>query len=584
MAATDRRDVGLERHDRRLVERLDASEAVKDGIVQSAPDCIITMDAAGLVVDFNPAAERTFGYTREAAVGRELAALIVPEPLRDTHRAALRRHLATGEGTILDRRLELSGMRSDGSEFPVELTVTRIETGGSPVFAGFLRDLTEERRTQEQMARLATRDQLTGLPNRLLLRDHLDLAAARAERSGGAVALLHVDINRFGMVNESLGRAAGDSVLRSVGARLDALAQTEVVGRDTDDEFLLVIELGLRSTAGEPSVGAATARAVAETVVEAIGRPLAAEGRELQLGAHVGVSLLPVDARDADTLLAHAEAALREGQRSRVGIKLFEQREGDAGDRLSFLTDLRGALTRNEFELHYQPILSLPDRAVVGVEALIRWRNPQRGLVAPDEFIPVLEDSGTIGAMGEWVLAEVFAQARGWRRSGLGLQVNLNLSLPELASEGIARRLVEQAARAGVDAEGLVLEITETAAMTDPDRIAAVLDEIARAGFQLAIDDFGTGHSSLARLWRIPVGMLKIDRSFTSAMLDDPAAGAMVTTVIRLADGLGIRAVAEGIETEEQLAFLIDQGCPMGQGFLFSPAVPAGEIPALVSV
>jgi PAS domain S-box-containing protein/diguanylate cyclase (GGDEF)-like protein len=561
---------------------LAASEAVTDGILQSSLDSIITMDAAGHVLDFNPAAERTFGYSRDEAVGRELGGLLVPEHLRGSHRAALKRHLATGESQILDRRIEVVGMRADGSEFPVELTVTRIDVGDSPVFAAVLRDLTEQRQAQEQMQHLATRDQLTGLPNRRLLLDHLDVAIARVAEVGGAVGILHVDLNRFGMVNESLGRTGGDDVLRSVAARLDALPQARVVARDADDEFLLVVEMGLHGTGGAGSVGTATARAIAAVVVDAVAQPLDVDGRQLQLGAHVGVSMLPGDAGTRETLLEHAEVALRQGQRSRVGIQLFEGRAGDGEDRLSFVTDLRGALDRDEFELHYQPIVNLSDREVVGVEALIRWRHPERGLVPPNDFIPVLEDSGLIGAMGGWVVAEALAQAKAWQRRGLELEMSVNLSFPELASEGITDRLVREAGSAGVDPSSLVVEITETTAMTDPDRIAATLHEIAHAGFRLAIDDFGTGHSSLARLWRLPVTTLKIDRSFTAAMLDDQVAGAMVITVIRLAEGLGIRTIGEGIETEEQLSFLVEQGCALGQGYLFSRALPAADASALL--
>jgi diguanylate cyclase (GGDEF)-like protein len=432
------------------------------------------------------------------------------------------------------------------------------------------------------MQHLTTRDQLTGLPNRRLLMDHLDVAIARVAEVGGAVGILHVDLNRFGMVNESLGRTGGDDVLRSVAARLDALPQARVVARDADDEFLLVVEMGLHGTGGAGSVGTATARAIAAVVVDAVAQPLDVDGRQLQLGAHVGVSMLPGDAGTRETLLEHAEVALRQGQRSRVGIQLFEGRAGDGEDRLSFVTDLRGALDRDEFELHYQPIVNLSDREVVGVEALIRWRHPERGLVPPNDFIPVLEDSGLIGAMGGWVVAEALAQAKAWQRRGLELEMSVNLSFPELASEGITDRLVREAGSAGVDPSSLVVEITETTAMTDPDRIAATLHEIAHAGFRLAIDDFGTGHSSLARLWRLPVTTLKIDRSFTAAMLDDQVAGAMVITVIRLAEGLGIRTIGEGIETEEQLSFLVEQGCALGQGYLFSRALPAADASALL--
>lgn len=572
------------------------SEAVKDGILQTSLDCIITMDATGRVIDFNPAAERTFGYKGAEVVGRELHELIVPERLRAGHREGLARHLATGKSRLLDRRLELAAMRSDGSEIPVELTVTRVDAGSSPVFVGWLRDLTAQYRAQERISHLATRDQLTGLPNRRLLREHLDVAMARVQRDGGAVALLYVDLDRFDLVNESLGRSSGDEVLRRVAARLDALDQAEVVAREGGDEFLVVAKLGMHSTGGSRSVGGATAHALGSLIREVVGRPVAIDDRDVQLGAHVGVSLFPGDAGDADALINGAEAALRDGQQGRVGVRLFEELEEGGGDRLEFVSDLRGALGRDEFELHYQPIVDLPviwdlrsgglhglRSAMVGVEALIRWRHPERGLIAPNDFIPVLEDSGMIEDVGAWVVDAACAQSRRWSVAGAGIEMAVNLSHRELAKDGIARRLAGAAARAGIEPSCLVVELTESAAMTEQGRLMAALDDIAGAGFPVAIDDFGTGHSSLSRLWRMPVATLKIDRSFTAAVPADPAAAAMVTTIIRLAQGLGVRTLAEGIETEDQLRFLVAEGCSRGQGFLFSRPVPAEEITALLA-
>jgi PAS domain S-box-containing protein/diguanylate cyclase (GGDEF)-like protein len=577
-------------------QALATSEAVREAILDASLDCIITIDHEGMVTDFNPAAEATFGYTRDEAVGARLAELVIPERLRDAHAEGLARNVATGEGRITGRRVELIAMRAGGEEFPVELTVARIDVPGPPQFAGFVRDISERRRTEDRIAELANRDQLTGLANRRLLRDHLELSIPRTRRRGTVLALLHVDIERFALVNDTIGRSHGDEVLRAVGARLDALDKVEVVARDAGDEFLVAAELEPSSRGIQDGGASAVAQVLGGAVIDAFAEPFEVGGEKVPLVANVGISLLPLDAHDVDTMLEHADAAVREAQGARGGIVIFKPRGGDARARLSLATSLRGALDRDEFQLHYQPVVDLRSvwdarkggvtdlhGATVGVEALIRWRHPQHGLVAPGQFIPMLDDNGLIHRVGGWVVEEVCRQVKDWRALGLRFETAFNISLRELAEPGLLERLVEETDRAGVDRRTLVAEITETATMADPDRIEKVLRGLSDAGFHLAIDDFGTGHSSLARLWRMPVRTLKIDRSFIAALLSDPAAGTMVTTIVRMAEGLGIRTLAEGIETEEQLRFLVTHGCNLGQGYLFSRPVPAPELTKLCS-
>ena len=417
------------------------------------------------------------------------------------------------------------------------------------------------------------RDPLTGLPGRALLAEHLTLALARAAHADAHVAVIHVGLDEFHLVNDSLGRAAGDAVLREAAQRLrEAVHETRTVARPHGDEFcVLVADLG-----GDADV---VAEAVAGHVLATLRGPFTAGGRRFELGASAGISLFPRDARDEETLLKHAEAAMFEAKSShRGGLAFYGGGTSDALERLLLTSRLRGALEREEFILHFQPIFGLPAGELTAVEALIRWQDPHRGLVAPLRFIPTAEHTGLIRPIGEWVIDAVCRQAAVWRGQGLRVPVSFNVSLGQFREPGFTRALATATDAHGVDPRDLVVEITETVAMRDPECVEPVLGELRDAGVRIAIDDFGVGYSSLARLKEMAVDLLKLDALFLPQTPGDHRAATLTRAALDLVDALGMAAVAEGVQTPEQRALLSDAGCPLVQGFLLSHPLPAAEM------
>jgi diguanylate cyclase (GGDEF)-like protein/PAS domain S-box-containing protein len=553
---------------------LKEAEAREAGILEAALDAILTIDGDGTVVEFNPAAERIFGCRRAHAIGRDMAELIIPKKLRDAHRAGVAALMAGDGGNVIGRRVNLTAQRLDGTEFPAEITITRLETGGRALFTGFVRDISDRVSAEETLRHLAYHDALTGLANRAQLEDHLAKALARAESAGTAVALLYVDIDGFKLVNDSFGHAVGDEVLQAVAGRMErALRGTDVIARHGGDEFLVL----LSDLDSEP-------RAVAETValklVATLRQPFAISGLEFQIDATVGISLFPDDADSADALLRHADAAMYAGKGTGP-VAVYAQGRTDPRGRLSLTRRLRHALAQGELELHYQPIVMLADGAPVGAEALLRWRDPERGLVPPMEFLPVAEESGLIEPIGEWVVGALCRQARAWLDEGIEPELAFNVSLHQLRPQRFASALESCLRGYRLDPGRFTAEITESATMREPELVESALGELHELGVRLAIDDFGAGYSSLGRLQQMPVDTLKIDRSFLLRLAEGDSAAAVVGTIVQLAAALGMAAVAEGVETEAQRAVLLERGCERAQGYLFGRPMPAPELTAL---
>ncbi len=459
---------------------------------------------------------------------------------------------------------------------------------------GVMLDITERRRAEEEVAFLAYHDPLTGLPNRAMFEELLGLALARARRNDLAVAVLFLDLDDFKLVNDGLGHAAGDELLRQVAVRLGgATRATDVVARQGGDEFLLLLAdldrgpaaaaVPFRPDEGTPCE-VEMAESVARRVLEALRAPFTVGGREVFASASVGVSLFPLDARDGDTLMKNADVAMyRSKNAGPGGFAMFADHRSDAGGQLSLATRLRRAVQQQHWELHYQPIVDLRSRDLVGVEALLRWHDPSGGLIAPGEFIPLAEEMGLIEAIGDWVLEELCRQAEEWRAGGMDGSVGsvgFNLSPRQLWQPDLAQKIALRLRSADLEPGRVVVEVTESTAMTDPDRTQRILRDLSARGLRIAIDDFGTGYSSLARLKHMPVDMLKIDRSFVRDVADGRDAGAMVDAMIQLALRLEMTPVAEGVETEAQWRFLVEHGCPLGQGYLFARPMHGAEVPA----
>lgn len=428
-----------------------------------------------------------------------------------------------------------------------------------------------------QLRHLASHDALTGLPNRVLLDDRLAQAVAHAERDGHSFAVAMFDLDRFKMVNDSLGHRAGDKLIKEVAHRLAGIARsTDTVGRLGGDEFLFIMErLEKREDA----------ELIARRAVEALAAPIRLDGVDVHTSASIGIAAFPADGKSVETLIANADAAMYcAKQRGRNAIQCYADGMNSATqERVKLESDLHQALTLKQFELHYQPKVDTGSGVIRGAEALVRWRHPERGLVPPGEFIPVAESCGLIDAIGEWVVRESCRQARAWQLEGLpALRVAVNLSAFQFRDRNLLQMIREALAAAHLEPRFLEIEITESALMSDPEDSVTILEQLSRMGVVVSVDDFGTGYSSMSYLRRFPIDKLKIDRGFIAELISRADDASIVKAIVSLAHSLQLKVVAEGVETREQLDLLKALGCDQYQGFCFSPAVPAKKFAELL--
>ncbi len=430
--------------------------------------------------------------------------------------------------------------------------------------------------TQGQVDYRAQHDPLTGLPNRTLGRDRLEQAIAQAARSGAGAALVHLGVDDFKAINDSLGHAAGDDLLLEVARRLTGILRgTDSVARQGGDEFLLV--LGGIQQSGE-------AASVAAKILDGLALPLRVRGLEVAVTVSMGIAMVPADGTDSDTLLRKASLAL--GGAKEAGRNTFRfflsGMNATAREYLHLVAELRAALGQGAFVLHYQPQFDLRSGRVIGAEALVRWQHPERGLVPPGVFIPVAERSGLIGELGAWVIREACAQAMAWRRQGLDLIMAVNLSPAQFRRNDLEGSLAGALAETGLPSAALELELTESMLILDSGTVRDRLRGLREMGLSFAIDDFGTGYSNLGYLKKFDVERLKIDQSFVKLLTEDAQDEAIVRAIIQMAHALNLEVVAEGVETPAVLAKLQELGCDMGQGFLWARALPAQAFLAFV--
>jgi diguanylate cyclase len=428
-----------------------------------------------------------------------------------------------------------------------------------------------------QLRHLASHDALTGLPNRLLLEDRVNQAVAQAARQGHEFALLVVDLDRFKLINDSLGHRAGDELLREVALRLkDAVRTVDTTARLGGDEFVILIDGPVRRS---------DAVEVGKRAIQAMEPPMRLLGIDVHVSPSIGIAFFPDDGGNVDTLLAHADAAMysaKEHGRNNVqcyadGMSTVTQ------ERVKLESELYEALRTGQFELHYQPKVEAASGRINSAEALIRWRHPQRGLVLPGDFIGIADESGLLDAIGEWVLLEACRQAKAWQREGLRpMRVAVNLAPSQFRLTNLVDQIRHALRAAALDPQYLEVELTESAVMSDAERSIVVLEAISRMGVLVSVDDFGTGYSSMSYLRRFPIDKLKIDRCFVEEMTRRPEDASIVRAIISLAHSLHLKVIAEGVETPEQLKLLTDLGCDQYQGFYFSPALASAQFVALV--
>jgi diguanylate cyclase (GGDEF)-like protein/PAS domain S-box-containing protein len=568
---------------RDVTDRAMAEAALRDSeeryrrLVEHSPQPIVVQQQ-GVFVYLNPAAVRLLGAESEAdLLGRPVTDVVHPDDRGPREQPVAQGDEPGAESTVRERRV----VRRDGDVLDVELVGVPIAYEGAPAIQIMARDITDRRRAERALAHQALHDHLTGLPNRALLLDRLAQALVRSGRSEGLVAVLFLDLDRFTLVNDELGHLAGDSVLRAVATRLRrVLRPADTVARFGGDEFVVVCD---------DVQGPAEATRVANRVTEVLGVPVDGEDDSLVITVSIGVALSPGDDVSAEALVRNADTAMHrakelgggrielydEGMRSRLVNRLREERL------------LSRSVTDGQLTLHYQPVVHLPELEVTGVEALVRWHHPERGLVLPGDFIPLAEESGLIVELGGWVLAEGVRQAERWAlasEGGQGLEVAINLSARQLAEPYFVKSVEDLLHRHEIAGQPVTpwLEITETLLLEDPMLTASLLTELRGLGVRLSIDDFGTGYSSLAYLRRFPVDCLKIDRSFVSGLDADRDSRPIAAAIVEMAHALGLRVVAEGVETRGQLDALIDLGCDAAQGFLFAPALPVPQLEALL--
>jgi diguanylate cyclase (GGDEF)-like protein/PAS domain S-box-containing protein len=542
-------------------------------IMDNVADGIVALDGRGHIVSFSRSAETIFDYGRDEVLNRPGDVLVVlgdGDSLLD---------LAKGTAALPGESRELMARRKGGDLIPIELAASVVSFNGDILYILTLRDITLRKRTEETIRNLAYHDPLTGLPNRLLFNDRLTQAIERARRTRQQLAVMIVDLDRFKLINDSLGLASGDQVLRMVGERLvGTVRKSDTVARLGGDDFLLLL----------PGIdGAENAAKVAQKLLDAFVPALRIDGQELHIAASLGITLYPHDGEDAETLIRNADTALYRAKEHTRGSYQFYTTDMNATafERLVLETQLRKALDRSELLVYYQPQVRLDTAKVVGVEALVRWSHGDLGLISPAEFIPLAEETGLILELGRFVLSTACAQVRQWQEQGFGdLRLAVNLSGRQFEQEDLVRAIARVIEETAFDPHDLELELTESSIMRNPDQAVAKLQALDRLGIRLSIDDFGTGYSSLGHLKRFPIKTLKIDQSFIQDITTDANDAAIAQAIIALAESLKLKVIAEGVETRDQLDLLRRYHCDEMQGYLFARPLPPEELLALLQV
>ncbi|MCB5190685.1 EAL domain-containing protein [Methylobacillus arboreus] len=559
---------------RELTEKaLRNSETRFRAVIENAQDGIVSIDEQGRLVEFNQAAENMFGYRRDEVLGKMLVETLIPPALREAHKQGHQRYLHTGQSKMLDRRLELSALRADGTEFPVELTITSLKEQGVPLLTGFFRDLTERRKVETEIRNLAFYDALTSLPNRRLLMDRLQQAIVASVRHGNHGAVLFIDLDDFKALNDSRGHDTGDLLLIEVARRLRQCVRNEdTVARLGGDEFVIVLED--LSLSLEQAI--AQTRQVAQKVLDAINHPYQLGEIEHHNSSSIGIVLFNGNFVSMEELLKRSDTAMYEAKAGgRNTLRFFDPAMQAALEkRVDMELQLRLAIVQEQLRLFCQVQVDA-ERKAFGAEVLLRWQHPEHGLLSPKEFVGIAEDSGLIVSIGHWVLYNACLQLKAWEgKPGFGeLQLAVNVSARQFRHSDFVDEVSNILQSTGADPSLLKLELTESVVLDNLADAVAKMNALRELGVRFSMDDFGTGYSSLAYLKRLPLTQVKIDRSFVYDIAEDASDAAIVQAILAMSNTLGLNVIAEGVETEAQFDLLQSYGCRFFQGYLFSKPV-----------
>lgn len=556
---------------RRMKELTEREEFLRT-IMDTTVDGLITINEMGIIETANPAAEKIFGYGPGGLAGASISNLIPDTRGRRQSDSSVLLKSLEADLEAHEYGREVSGLRKDGGNFPLEISLSDFKLRDRLHYIAVVRDITERKKAEDKLKFLATRDPLTHLPNRYLFSERLKEATIAADKLGARAAVLFIDLDNFKNINDAMGHAAGDVVLQLAGKRLESCVRgKDMVARLSGDEFTVILE-GL-SEDGE-------VEAVATRMLRALSQPFHVDGKELYSSGSIGVIVYPDNCDSVDDLLKNVYTASHHAKKQgRNNFQFYSSTlSANALRRMSIEHGLRHALENEEFHLAYQPKVDLSTGRIVGAEALARWTNPELGPVSPNEFVPVSEETGLIVVIGDWILETACRQAKEWIDAGLSdVSVAVNLSARQFRQEVLAERVKEVLETTGLPSTNLDLELTESMLVENAEETVRVLQELKSLGVSLSIDDFGTGYSSLSYLTKFPLDALKVDRSFVTGLPDNPDAVTMAKAIVNMAQNLGLKVIAEGVETERQSTFLHALGSDIGQGYLFSRPVPYDE-------
>ncbi len=559
-----------------ITEKSDANHTMRklSHALEQTDDLVLITNYDGVIEFVNQAFEATTGYSQEELLGNKPSIVKSGE-----HNKKFYTNLWDTILTGTPFRSTLVNRRKDGTTYHEEKTITPLvdDNGNITHFISTGKDITDRVKDQQRMQYLAHHDLLTELPNRVLFSDRLEHALHRRGQNNKKLALIFMDLDRFKMINDTLGHDAGDRFLQFLSARLRLhLREEDTIARLGGDEFAVILEdIDSAAQAGE----------VARKILAALAKPFELDKRELFVTASIGISLFPADGDNSQTLLKNADIAMYRAKDLGRNTYQFYSSEmsSKALQRLNLETSLRHALERDEFVLHYQPQVDLSAGRTIGTEALLRWQHPDLGLISPIDFIPILEETGLIVDVGKWVLQQACQQTKEWNSFGQPLSISVNVSTRQFASRLFGKTVKKILKDTSLDANLLDLEITESILLNNTPDIVKSFDQLLKTNIRLALDDFGTGYSSLSYLKKFPINILKIDRSFVRDITTDPDDASIIEAILALAKSLNIQVIAEGVETRQQQQFLHERGCNVMQGFYFSPPVPAAQIPALLN-